>query len=80
MGSRLALSRQFLGHRALEADAAERVAMVQTFLALMEKPEHVAQADRLLILGALFRPSAKGDGDDAAPPSWLDLVMQRIKG
>ncbi len=72
------LSRRMLTNIALEEDAGERVAMAQTFLALMEDGDKVKEADRILILASLFRPSAKGDGDDATPPNWFDALMQRI--
>lgn len=72
------ISRQLLLHFGLISDAGERVAMVKTFLALMQMPEHVKEDDRILILSALFRPSNKSD-DDAAPPNWFDLLMQRVK-
>lgn len=72
------VSRQLLVHFTLASDAGERVAMVQTFLALMQIPEHVREEDRILILSSLFRPSTRSD-DDATPPNWFDLIMQRIK-
>lgn len=72
------VSRQLLVHLGLASDAGERMAMVQTFLALMQLPEHVKDDDRILILSALFRPSARSD-DDATPPNWFDLLMQRLK-
>jgi hypothetical protein len=52
--------------------------MVMTFLALMQKPDHVRETDRVLILSALFRPATRTE-EDGAPPNWFDLVMQRIK-
>ena len=72
------ISRQLLVNFSFASDAGERVAMVKTFLALMQKPEHVSENDRVLILSALFRPSTKSD-DDAAPPNWFDLLMNRVK-
>jgi hypothetical protein len=71
------LSRQILTNLSLSSDAGERVAMVKTFLALMQRPEHVKEPDRVLILSALFRPTSS-QNEDGAPPSWFDLVMQRI--
>jgi len=71
------ISRQIISNLSLSSDAGERVAMVKTFLALMQKPEHVKEPDRVLILSALFRPTVN-QNDDGAPPSWFDLVMQRI--
>jgi hypothetical protein len=67
-------SRRALSNFALSADAGERVAMVQTYLALSEGG-HATEAERGLILSALFRPAAKTT-DDAAPPTWLDLISK----
>jgi hypothetical protein len=72
------LSRHHLGNVALEDDAGDRIAMAQTFLALMEDPDKVKEADRILILSALFRPSTKSDSDDATPPNIADALMQRV--
>lgn len=71
------ISRQLLSNFSLGSDAAERVAMVQTFLSLMQEPDHVKENDRILILASLFRPSSDS-GDDATPPNWFDLLMQRL--
>jgi len=67
-------SRQVLSNFALGADASERVAMVKTYLALSEGG-HASEKERGLILAAIFRPSTRVT-DDAAPPSWLDLVSK----
>ena len=71
------VSRQLLAQFALSSDAGDRVAMVKTFLALMQSPEHVKEDDRILILSALFRPPSKSD-DDGAPPNWFDLLITRL--
>lgn len=72
------LSRQLLSNLSLCSDAGERVAMVKTFLALMQKPDHVKEPDRVLILSALFRSAGKAE-DDGTPPNWFDVIMQRTK-
>jgi hypothetical protein len=72
------ISKQLLANLALSNDAAERVTMVETFLSLMQKPDHVKEDDRILILSALFRP-APSSNDDGTPPNWFDLLMQRIR-
>jgi hypothetical protein len=69
------ISRQMIAHFALSSDAAERVAMVKTFLALMEIPEHVKDEHRTLILAALFRSSTRPE-DDAAPPTLMEAVAK----
>jgi hypothetical protein len=71
-------SRQALSNFALSSDAAERVAMVNTYLALLEGG-HAAETDRSLIISALFRP-ALAPTDDAAPPTIPDLAAKIIRG
>jgi hypothetical protein len=72
------ISRQIIASLSMSSDAAERATMLTTFLSLMQKPEHVKEDDRILILSALFRPSSI-TGEDAAPPNWFDILMQRVK-
>jgi hypothetical protein len=55
-----------------------RMAMVMTFLALMQKPDHVKEADRILILVSLFMPATQVS-NDGAPRRWFDLVTEHIK-
>ncbi|MHA1570485.1 MAG: DUF6161 domain-containing protein, partial [Alphaproteobacteria bacterium] len=51
------VSRFFFANLSLMSDAGERVAMVQTFLALSRDDDNPADhSDRLLVLQALFRP------------------------
>lgn len=52
--------RLFLSHSHLRTDAAERVVMTQTYLALLEENKLAEEKDRSLILGALFRPASDG--------------------
>ena len=59
-------------------DARERAVMTQTFLALISEG-HATEQDRILILHALFRPSAASPSDDGAPPYWFDLLTERMK-
>jgi hypothetical protein len=70
-------SRQLLSNLSLSSDAGERVAMVKTFLSLMQMPEHVKEPDRVIILSALFR-STSTQPEDATPPNWFDMIMQRL--
>ena len=70
-------SRQALSNFSFSADAGERVAMVTTFLALLEGG-HATENERGLILAAIFRPSAKIT-DDAAPPTWMDFISKDHK-
>lgn len=72
--------RQFSTNLALASDASERATMVLTFLALMvDQKAKIEEKDRILILHALFRPSPTNPTDDAGPPNWFDLLMQRIE-
>lgn len=72
--------RVYLINVALEDDAKERIAMVKTFRSLLEHENRVDETDRILMLSALFRPTTiPGSGDDAAPPNWFDVLLQRIK-
>jgi hypothetical protein len=68
------LVRNYLSHVHLSQDAVERVAMMQTYLALLEEGK-LEDKHRNLILQALFRPASTGIvKDDAAPPfmaEWL---------
>ena len=74
------VARLFLQNIALNNDGRERAAMTETFLALMKDEEaKMTEADRILILQALFRPSAVSHpSDDGAPPNWFDVLMSRI--
>jgi hypothetical protein len=45
----------------------------------MQKPDHVKDTDRALILAALFRPAGKTE-DDATPRNLVDAVVQRVRG
>lgn len=61
-------------------DAEERAVMTNVFLSLMNNENKVSENDRILILQALFRPSAAlGRGDDGAPPHWFDVLTSKIK-
>ncbi|QDH71159.1 DUF6161 domain-containing protein [Marilutibacter alkalisoli] len=73
--------RQLAGHLSLVEDANERSTMLLTFLALLSGEDHggdLSEKDRILILHALFRPSAVSSQDDAPPAHWFDLLMERV--
>ncbi|MBI4081327.1 MAG: hypothetical protein HY423_01825 [Candidatus Lambdaproteobacteria bacterium] len=72
------VSRILLTNLKLYEEAKERRTMINTFLALMQEPKNVTEQDRILILGAIFRPSSGVGTDDAAPPHWFDLLLQRL--
>ncbi len=62
------ISRFFFANLAQMSDAGERVAMVQTFLALAREDGPDGHADRLLVLQALFRPGRSGQFESLATP------------
>ncbi len=63
------VSRFFFANLSLMSDAGERVAMVQTFLALSRDDDSEATpADRLLVLRALFRPGRATQFENGSPP------------
>ena len=82
----------FLNHQHLGTDAAQRVTMVQTYLALIESDKLPKDEDRKLILQSLFRPGSDGivKDDDSEPtarrtyqsevtPLSPSLVEQRLR-
>lgn len=71
------LVRVFLSHLHLENDAAERVTMAETYLALSSEDKLPEGEDLRTVLAALFRPS--GDGivkDEGLPPSMVDFMTK----
>lgn len=67
------LVRVLLSHMHLENDAAERVVMAKTYLALIRDGNLPKSESINMVLAALFRPS--GDGivkDEGVPPTTLD--------
>lgn len=61
------------------SEANNRSVMAKTFVALA-KDEHskVGEAERILVLQALFRPH-DSTGDDAPPPNLVELILQQLK-
>ncbi|WP_298011594.1 DUF6161 domain-containing protein [uncultured Aquabacterium sp.] len=72
------LVRIFLSNMHLENDAAERVTMVKTYLALISEGKLNGDSENLkAVLAALFRPT--GDGivkDEGIPPNVLELLTK----
>lgn len=58
--------RLFLSHRHLENDAAERITMIKTYLALGEEGRTSSEDERKLVMGALFRTASDGIVKDDA--------------
>lgn len=72
--------RMFLSNMHLMTDAAERVVMLKTYLALAEAGQLAEKDDRHLILQALFRPTADGFvKDDGVPASVLEMATRSPK-
>jgi hypothetical protein len=72
------LARLFLVNLHLAEDAAERVVMTNTYLALLRESAGVKDNDRRLVLEALFRRASTGIvKDDANPPFFLGLLQRR---
>jgi hypothetical protein len=71
------LVRIFLSNMHLENDAAERVTMAKTYLALLRN-DNVPKGDGInTVLAALFRPT--GDGivkDEGIPPSTFEWLTK----
>jgi hypothetical protein len=72
------LLRMYLSGHHLATDAEERRTMIMTFLALA-KSKSVEDADRKLILTALFRPGSDGIVKDDAAPEVGALIQNLIK-
>lgn len=72
------IARVGLVNLALADDARERVAMTQSFLAFLSQEGKITEADKIVMLHSLFRPSALAGEDDAAPPNWFDLLANRL--
>jgi len=72
--------RLFLSHSHLRTDAAERVVMTQTYLALLEENKLAEEKDRSLILGALFRPASDGMVKEENIPHPMLEALTRLGG
>jgi hypothetical protein len=69
--------RLFLSNSHLATDAAERIVMTQTYLALLEEDKISDEKDRSLVLSSLFRPGADGMiKDENIPHPTLDLLTR----
>lgn len=72
------LSRVFIQNLALADDASYRRLMTMTFLGLNKDPNSgVTEAERAIILNALFRPAPPNSTDDGPPNGLLDLIKSK---
>lgn len=77
------LKKLFLSNIHFEADASERVVMVQTFMAMLRNEESrgkLENKDIALILAPLFKPSTMGAIKDEGSPMTLSDFIGRISG
>lgn len=71
----------FQSHMHLEGDARERETMLLTYLAMLKENVAPKEDHKLLILQTLFRPASTGIiKDDAAPSTWLEILVSKISG
>lgn len=74
------ISKVFLTGLTEAVDADQREVMVKTFLALTKDPNtKMADAERLMILQALFRSSG-AKGDDEMPTNFLEAALKAAQG
>lgn len=72
------ISRTYVSQTHLALDAEERATMVQTYLALANENK-ISEAERILVLGALFRGSADGlVKDDGVPDLSIVSALSRV--
>lgn len=78
------LVKLFLSHAHLEADALERITMVTTYLALLDRDGGLKKSDesKKFVLATLFRPANTGilKGDVSSPPHWTTLLDKLVGG
>lgn len=69
------LATRYRTNTAMADDAEERMAMVKTFKAL-EYEEKVSDAERIVILQALFRPHDRAPSEGVPNPVWEALIKR----
>jgi hypothetical protein len=69
------VSRVFIQTLNLADDAAHRRALAVTYLGLAENPKiELLEAERAIVLNALFRPIPTQPGDEGPPAGLIDLI------
>lgn len=75
------IAKVFTTTLAESVDAAQRRVMVTTFLALTkDKNSHLSEAERFIILQALFRSSSAKDDDEQVPSSLMEALVKGVQG
>lgn len=71
--------RVFLSGMHLQADADERVTMIQTYLALLKHEQGITDQDKRLMVQTVFRPASSGTfREDGVPPNAWDLLAKAV--
>jgi hypothetical protein len=72
------ISRLFIQSYALAVDAEHRGSLAVTYLGLVDyEKANLAEAERAIILNALFRPPPPYSGDEGPPAGLLDLIRKQ---
>ena len=75
------IGKVFTTNLAESVDAAQRRVMITTFLALTkDKNSHLSEAERFIILQALFRSSNARDDDEQIPSSLVEALVKGAQG
>jgi hypothetical protein len=73
--ARKTVSRIFIQTLNLADDTAHRRALAVTYLGLAENPKiQLLEAERAIVLNALFRPLPNESGDEGPPAGLMDLI------
>ena len=75
-GARM-LVRVYLDERHRALDAAERAVMAETYCALTNE-DLVSEAERILVLSSLFRPSGESNSKDEGPDTLQHAILAKL--
>ncbi|WP_345195654.1 DUF6161 domain-containing protein [Kistimonas scapharcae] len=73
------LVRIFISKLHLAEDAEERVAMVKTYLALLQEDNGLDGTNKEMVLSSLFRPGSIGLIKDEAPATPMDIALKVVE-
>ena len=75
------MSRLYVQSLHVTRDAEIRAALTKTFLNLgADTKNRIKDAERILILNALFRPPGATSDDDTLPPNLIEAITNARKG